>query len=769
MKTISIYATIIFLLLPFIAQGEITGCVVDETSQPISLSQITAFNNDSTVIESTCTTENGLFTLKENNISAITISAFGYNPCNINISNRQNIGEIKLTPSPVELQEVTVSAHHPITKLDGGALITNVSGSYLSQLGTANDVLRWIPTVTGSNGNFNVFGKGSPVIYINGRKINSTTELEQLSSNNIKTITVISNPGAKYDASVKSVIIIKTNKVQGEGFGLNARAKGSFSYYFSPLGQFDVTYRTGGLDLSLIGYASNDKNKNESDFIQNTYLSSCVKETLNQATINEQTEYIGKFTINYQINPLHSIGGFYRMSLIDGKDSYKSTGNIYQNDLQLDNIRTNGYSHKNLYYTHSSNIYYTGSIKSFDLDFNMDFYSSNPRTNTYQKEFSSTSDDRTITSFSKSYSRLLAQKFIVTYNLTSSRIEVGEEFTSSYLNMTYDNKENILPNNWNIIKERNMSYFTQYTQMIGQKFQIHAGLRYEHVIYKYNGSEILSNIQNQQYNNFFPSFGISAQFGELDLSLSYSNKTQRPTYSQLDGNIHYNNRYQYQKGNPGLKQTRKETFEFMAQYQPAFLQVSLQNQKRPIIFNAETFDQQEDISLITYTNGNSIRELDIMTGVSIDQNNWNSQISAGFAKQWFNTSFKGNTISLNKPIGLIKWDCYIKLPFGLRFMWDYTFQTRGNIQNSFVQSHSILNISLFKSFCKGKFDVRVAGKDLFNGSNDNIKLYSGNIQIDTREKFNLRACEVTFRYHLNVPKNKYKGNGAGQIEKERMQ
>lgn len=333
--------------------------------------------------------------------------------------------------------------------------------------------------------------------------------------------------------------------------------------------------------------------------------------------------------------------------------------------------------------------------------------------------------------------------------------------------MTYDNPENILPNNWNIIKENNLAFFTQYALMIGEKIQFNAGLRYEHINYKYNGSEISS--KNQQYNNFFPSLGISTQLGALGLSLSYSNKTERPTYSQLDGNIHYNNRYQYQKGNPELKPTRKETFELMAQYQPAFLQFSFQNQRHPILFHAESFNQQEDINLITYVNGNSIKELDIMAGVSIDTDNWNTQISAGIAKQWFNTSFKGNSISLNKPIGLIKWDFYIKLPLGIRFMWDYTFQTRGNMQNSFVRSHSLLNISLFKSFCNGKFDIRIAGKDLFNGSNDHIKLYSGNILIDTREKFNLRACEITFRYHLNVPKNKYKGKGAGQIEKERMQ
>lgn len=141
------------LLLPLVAKGEITGRVVDGTAQPISFAQVIAFNNDSTIVENTSTTEDGAFLLKEDNISTINISAFGYTPRCIIISGCENLGEIELTSSPIELQEVTVSAHRPLTKLSGGALVTNVTGSYLSQLGTANDVLRWIPTVTGSDGN----------------------------------------------------------------------------------------------------------------------------------------------------------------------------------------------------------------------------------------------------------------------------------------------------------------------------------------------------------------------------------------------------------------------------------------------------------------------------------------------------------------------------------------------------------------------------------------------------------------------------------------
>lgn len=460
MKTIIVYITfLLFILLPHVAQGEITGCVVDETSQPICYAHVIAFNNDSIAIETTCTTENGLFSLKVDNVSSINISAFGYKSCQIGDCHRENLGEIKLLSSSIELREVTVSASQPVIKLSGGEIVTNVQGTYLSQLGTANDVLRWIPTVSGSDGKFNVFGKGSPAIYINGRRISDYTELEQLSSSNIQNISVISNPSAKYDASIKSVIVIRTRKAIGEGFGIKARVKNSFSYYYQPLGQLDITYRSGGLDLSLVGYASNERIKNESNFTQNTYLSSIIKQTLSQTTINNQSNYIGKFTVNYQINPQHSIGAFYRLSLTDGSNKYNNNGGISKDAIQLDNLKTIGYDNKDLNYSHSRNLYYNGSIDALDLDFNLDYYSTAPEINSQQHEYSENQAYRIITSNSKTSSKLLAQKVIAAYNLKSSRIEIGEEFTNSDLNMVYDNRENILLNNWSKIKENHLAFF----------------------------------------------------------------------------------------------------------------------------------------------------------------------------------------------------------------------------------------------------------------------------------------------------------------------
>ena len=108
-------------------------------------------------------------------------------------------------------------------RLKGDAMVTTVAGSVLEKSGTGNDLLDKIPGISAEEGAVNVFGRGTAEVYINGRKVRSSSELEQLSSDNVKSVEVVRNPGARYDASVKAVVRILTKKAQGEGFGFDNR------------------------------------------------------------------------------------------------------------------------------------------------------------------------------------------------------------------------------------------------------------------------------------------------------------------------------------------------------------------------------------------------------------------------------------------------------------------------------------------------------------------------------------------------------------------
>lgn len=244
------------LLLAFIAVAtvygrEITGKVVGENDAPLDYVNVVLYR-DSTYITGAVTDRNGMFSITSDVVGSLTAkcSFVGYETSEVVVPTSGNIGTIKLLPSTVELGEVVVRATRPSTTMKGNALVTNVEGSSLAIAGTANDVLTRVPMVVKNGATLEVFGKGAPAIYINGRKVNDLQELTQLNSNDIKNVSVITNPGASYAANVKSVIIIRTKPPKGDGFSGTLRSDNGFHHYFRTGNSIDLKYRTRVLKSS---------------------------------------------------------------------------------------------------------------------------------------------------------------------------------------------------------------------------------------------------------------------------------------------------------------------------------------------------------------------------------------------------------------------------------------------------------------------------------------------------------------------------------------
>ena len=181
-----------------------------------------------------------------------------------------SIDSINSTVDTVMLQEVVVNSTRPITKISGDGFVTNIKGTILQNLGTAKDVLGFIPGVINNNGSIEIIGKGSPVIYINGRRILNNNELEILSSERIKEIKVINNPGARYGNEISAVIRIQTERMPGDGFAIEQKMTIGHRDYLYGKELVNFNYRTGRMDL--FGNVESNLNKSKgSDFsIQKT-------------------------------------------------------------------------------------------------------------------------------------------------------------------------------------------------------------------------------------------------------------------------------------------------------------------------------------------------------------------------------------------------------------------------------------------------------------------------------------------------------------------
>lgn len=224
--------TLIFLSLSFVYQASgqtVSGVLMDEAEQPVAYANVVLLAMpDSAFVTGTISDDKGAFSLPaEGKDRIIRISSIGYvtvcRPC-----QSADLGIIRLASDTQMLNEVVVKGNLPKTRLKGDALVTNIQNSVLSVAGSANDVLAKIPGLQKTEGSFTVFGKGTPIFYINGRLVRNTSELEQLHSSDIKSVEVITNPGAQYDATVKAVVLIKTLKPVGEGLGFNVNVWRTF-------------------------------------------------------------------------------------------------------------------------------------------------------------------------------------------------------------------------------------------------------------------------------------------------------------------------------------------------------------------------------------------------------------------------------------------------------------------------------------------------------------------------------------------------------------
>lgn len=215
--------TLLMLLVACIStQAQtISGKLIDEQNQPLAYANVVLLSlPDSTFVSGVVSDETGDFSLsKDEKGKLVRISSVGY--ITLYKEVLEDLGTIRMKPDAKLLGEVVVKGNLPVTRAKGDAMVTTVTGTLLEKAGNANDLLDKIPNVSAGGGSVNVFGSGKAEVYINGRKMRSASELEQLSSDNIKSVEVVHTPGARYDAEVKAVVRIHTKKPQGEGFGFN--------------------------------------------------------------------------------------------------------------------------------------------------------------------------------------------------------------------------------------------------------------------------------------------------------------------------------------------------------------------------------------------------------------------------------------------------------------------------------------------------------------------------------------------------------------------
>ena len=756
-----------------IAQN-ITGKVTDEQNNPFPYVNVLLQRVDSSYIAGTITAEDGTFTIKaEPGGKFLNLSFVGYQTICKEIEVA-DMGTIQLLPSNLLLAEVVVKAELPKPEYKGDALVTPIQGTVLEKAGTAENLLDKIPNVTAQDGNVEVFGRGAPEIYINGRKMRDASELEQLSSDQVKSVEVVSNPGARYDASVKAVIRIITKKVVGDGFGLDNRAvithreKYGFSYY----DQLELKYRKNGFDLSGMLLPGKYRNGNDQTVVTDMYLDKHWQQDMDLTNqTSDATNVEATLTLNYQVNENHTFGARYNFERYP--ESYWLV-NQYANTYCNDELQESLYSYladnePETY--HRSNLYYSGKVKNWSIDFNADgLWSDAKSTQIADEKILDGADgnqERSVTTVDTKQNELYAAKLVLSRPFAKGNLSFGAEYSHNNRNTTYFNEEGIIENDQAQIKEGATSAFVEYSRQLGN-LQMQAGLRYENVGFDYYDSGKYMKEQSKTYNNLFPSITFSFPINKVQIMLGYANDIDRPSYWNLRSNITYVNRYMYDMGNPFLMPSLSHNITLGASYKWVNLYVGYSRVLDEMI--NETVAYSEDnpsIALLTMSNAPAYDKLAASVNISPTIGLWRPQLSLALQQQWYNANTPQGIEKFNNPLGSITLRNNFKLPKGFVLDVSGFFTTKGYSTNVYLNEAKFdMSASLYKSFLKESLILQLRANDLLE-SKQNITMYSGKRVMQQTQVFH-RQISLTLRYKFNTSKSKYKGTGAGESQKNRM-
>ena len=748
----------------------LTGKLIDETQQPMPYANVILLSlPDSAFVAGTISDESGTFLFPESSkAQLVCISSIGYKtlykPC-----VGTDLGIITLSLDTQELGEVIVKGNLPRTRLKNGVLTTNIQHSVLSDIGSANDVLVKVPGIQGKDGDFTVFGKGEPVFYINGRMVRDNAELERLHSKDIKSVDVITNPGAQYDATVKAVVLIKTLRPVGEGLGFNVRTSHMYGKHYFMLNQVDLNYRHEGLDIIGSLFYSGGKDGTNIRLDEQAFLDTPWTLHSEASTVARRKNYKARLGANYLFNERHSIGVLYDYVCYTTKEPYYLMNSQIRQEGTAFDEWTGHNRLSNRYPYHLVNAYYAGNIGKLSVNFNTDVRRGKTENQQTTLEDSENQGDRTVSTRSDCDNGLFAGKLVLEHPLWKGNLSLGSEYTNTYQKNHFKNEQGILDDTDNEVKENTASAFLQYNATLG-KFTVGVGIRYEHNAFDYyeNGEKKIG--QSKTYDNLFPSASVAFASGKYNMDLSYTRKTQRPSYSQLDGNMSYVNRYTYLSGNPLLKPVTTSDVTMVASFHFFQFIASYQHMGDDIVYIIRPLEESPYITHTTYENFKKMDKITLMLSASPTIGCWNLNYSAGIIKQIFELAHRGEMKKMNRPMFYASLFNTFSLPKDIKLTLDAVYMGKGNIQNMMLGENKYIDVNISKKILKSKaLQVKLECLDVFDWKRNDMTLFGmQHVLHETDSWTDMRRAVLTVRYNFNSSKGKYRGTGAGEAEKARL-
>ena len=582
--------------------AKIIGTIIDSVShQPIEYATVTILEpGTKKALNGTTSGSSGTFAITNVLPGTYTVEAefIGYKPHVIRrvvISKKNDVVDLKkisLFANAKTLQGVTVTSQARLVENKIDKMVFNADKDITSQTGVATDVLRKVPQVTvGIDGNVELAGNASIRFLINGKPSsafgsNIADVLQTIPANQIKSIEVITNPGAKYDAQGLGGIIniiLKKNNAQGINGNLSLTGgtrteNGSFNFN-ARKGKFAVNaFVSGNTRLRVSTPSSsrrvtNDTTSNTKIYLDQDGVSRIKRQGFQTGagfdwTINDKNSLSG--AVSY--NSFGNNGSGYTNQLQDTKNN-TDNGSSLSEIASINNI-DNAFRFHNI----DASLNYKRTFTKVGQELNVAINSSdgNSRNTSATTQFlqpvyqlfyginSVNPGKQNENELLIDYTQPLKKDVMLGFGSKANFMDINS--TSNVLK--YDNTttsylpDPFLTNNLNY-HQKVYALYSELTFPVGKLFDVKVGERYERT----EINAFYSNAQAQRkvpgYNTFVPSLYLSKKLGENagSLRLSYSKRIGRPDYGDLNPFVNTSDPKNISTGNANLVPETRQRYE----------------------------------------------------------------------------------------------------------------------------------------------------------------------------------------------------------------
>lgn len=763
-----------------VSKNNISGYVFDSAKSPIEYASVSLWKEPGEsapkLIAGTVSDETGSFTIPDIDagkyLLKISFIGFEAHSQQVEIGSSVNLDPIYMNESNT-LSEITITAQRPLIKSENGILSLDVANTDLKNLPTIMDVLAFAPSVEVLGNAVSVLGRaGNPLIFINNKEVKSMTEVELLQPTDILSVSVDRNPSAKYDASVRSVIHIKTKKRNTDSWSAQVYHSSVANSRYNHSEGINLNANMGKFDSYLM-YKYSDKRAKETgesyqdvDYKDIQQLSESKSKSLDSNKDHSLT--IGT---TYNINESNKLDIQYHT------DIQKQDADIWSNE----SVRNGTAKNLSVYRfgkatndDHDINFNYTLNIdsisqltmyanyisKASEMKQNINTTDQNINTTAQDHLYSKTDFDIYVAK--AEYNRLFGGE----YNFTAGTRYSGIRNKGRSLLRSTDGQNTKINDNSHLADNVYAGYLT-LSRQFGELYA-EAGLRaeYDNSEYTLNGEKMFDK------NNFnlFPSLTFNYQANpDISLSLEMAGKITRVPFDDLDPTLNYITSVTWQQGNPNILPHKEYYVEAGLQIRRNWNVSASYTHHRNLISHAfEINDDYPGQLFYTPVNIRNASSLKLNTGYTNSWGWYMLKANASFDYNRNRVPTLAGDILMDRPrfTGLLTNMFNIKDK--ARFILNLGYRNRYEYIDTQYSPTYVLNTAVNFKIIKNRLDVTVFGNDLLKKSYPKNTSEYGYVKSGEFFKPDSRMFGVTLKFNFNGFRDKSKSNDESAEERSRI-